>query len=130
MKQILICDDEPHMVEGLRFLLRGSDRRILVATNGKQALEHIRGNIPDLLITDVMMPEMNGLELVAALRGNEATKNLPIIILTAKGQLQYASVAQDVWNVTVIGKPFEPRCLKELVSARLGGELCPACASK
>lgn len=129
MKRILVCDDEPHVVEGIRFLLRADDRRIHVASNGKEALEQIRRKVPDLLITDIMMPEMDGFELVTALRSAEATKNLSIIILTAKGQLQDAVVAEQLWGVTIIGKPFEPRKLKELVSALLGSQVCRSYSS-
>ena len=56
MKRLLICDDEPHVVEGLRFLLRAPDRHIETAVNGREGLERIRRQRPDLLITDVMMP--------------------------------------------------------------------------
>lgn len=125
MKRVVVCDDEPHIVEGLRHLLRSPGRRIEVASNGKEALQCIEAQVPDLLITDVMMPEMSGLELVAALRASAHTKNLPIIILTAKGQAQDAAIAQEVWGATVIAKPFEPRKLRELVNAALEKEPCP-----
>jgi CheY-like chemotaxis protein len=96
-----------------------------VASNGREALQCIEAQVPDLLITDVMMPEMSGLELVAALRASANTKHLPIIILTAKGQAQDAALAQEVWGATVIAKPFEPRKLRELVNAALEKEPCP-----
>jgi CheY-like chemotaxis protein len=124
-RQILICDDEPHVLEGLRFLLKSKERRIVTAPNGRRALELIESCTPDLLITDVMMPEMNGVELVAALRGRPATQNLPIIIVTARGQPDDAVVAQEVWGTHVIAKPFDPGALRELVSSILGDRACP-----
>lgn len=124
MKHIIVCDDEPHVIEGIRFLLRGDNRRIQMAGNGKEALDQIQREVPDLLITDVMMPEMNGLELVAHLRSEEATKDLPIIILTAKGQSQDTGLAESMWGVSLVGKPFEPRALRELVAAKLETEAC------
>lgn len=124
MKRILVCDDEPHILEGLRFLLRGADREIIVASHAKEALTLIDQQIPDLLITDVMMPEMSGLELVEILRSKEATKNLPVIILTAKGQAQDASMAQQVWGAAVMAKPFQPAKLRDLVSTTLSSEPC------
>ena len=125
MKRIIVCDDEPHIVEGLRHLLRGPDRLIEVTSSGSEALERIEQEIPDLLIVDIMMPEMSGLEVVAKLRARDETKELPIIILTAKGQAQDAVMAQEVWGVTVMTKPFQPRTLRELVAATVEGSKCP-----
>ena len=125
MKRIVVCDDEPHIVEGLRYLLRAPDRVIEVTNAGKQALERIEEQRPDLLIVDIMMPEMSGLEVVASLRAADRTKDLPIIILTAKGQAQDATMAQEVWGATVVAKPFEPSKLRELVSNTLENGVCP-----
>ncbi len=125
MKRIICCDDEPHIVEGVRYLLRGSDRTLEIARSGKEALALIDKAVPDLLILDVMMPEMSGLEVVAKLRQNKTTQNLPIIILTAKGQAQDAAMAQEVWGATVIAKPFEPKRLRDLVGTLLESGRCP-----
>jgi CheY-like chemotaxis protein len=125
MKRILICDDEPHIVEGLRHLLRGPQRTIVIAANGIDALERVAESKPDLLIIDVMMPEMSGLEVVANLRSSEACRDLPIIILTAKGQAEDAVMAQEVWGATVMTKPFQPASLRQLVSSILEGITCP-----
>ena len=119
MKSILVCDDEPHIVEGLRYLLRAPDRTIVIARSGREALMRIQESVPDLVILDVMMPEKSGLEVVADLRGAEATRDLPIIILTAKGEAQDAAMAQEIWRATVMAKPFEPQKLKQLVSDSL-----------
>jgi CheY-like chemotaxis protein len=121
VKRIIVCDDEPHIVEGLRHLLRGPDRLIEVARSGKEVLGSIYQEQPDLLIVDVMMPEMSGLEVVATLRASAPTKHLPIIILTAKGQAQDADIARDIWGVTLITKPFNPSSLRELVKLKLEG---------
>jgi CheY-like chemotaxis protein len=129
MKKILICDDEPHIVEGLRHLLRAPDRRIEVCRSGKEALTSVGKEIPDLLITDVMMPEMSGLEVVAALRASAETKDLSIVIVTAKGQAQDAAMAQEVWGATVIAKPFDPHKLRDLVSITLETGRCPQYSS-
>lgn len=125
MHRILICDDEPHIVEGVRHLLRAPDRTLVTTSNGIDALESITGQTPDLLIIDVMMPEMSGLEVVAKLRSSERTRELPIIILTAKGQAEDAVMAQEVWGATVMTKPFQPSSLRHLVSSILEGQTCP-----
>ena len=125
MKQILVCDDEPHIVEGVRHLLRGADRRIDVARSGAEALRLIDDHLPDLLILDIMMPGMSGLEVVATLRASDSTKDLPIIILTAKGQARDAAMAQEVWGATVVAKPFDPRSLRQLVATTMETGICP-----
>jgi CheY-like chemotaxis protein len=125
MKRILVCDDEPHIVEGLRYLLRAPDRVIQGTSSGKEALQCIEEQTPDLLIADIMMPEMSGLEVVAALRSAAATRDLPIIILTAKGQAQDAAMAQEVWNAMVVAKPFQPDKLRQLVTHTLETPACP-----
>ncbi len=119
VKRILVCDDEPHILEGLQHLLREKGREIVVVSGAKAALLAIQKKRFDLLITDVMMPEMSGLELVAALRAKEATKSLPIIILTAKGQAHDADMARNVWDATVIAKPFKPEQLRQAVTKAL-----------
>ena len=125
MNRIIVCDDEPHIVEGLRHLLRSTEREIVVSHSGPEALRHIRERKPDLLIIDIMMPEMSGLEVISALRAASATEDLPIIILTAKGQAQDAAMAQEMWGATVVAKPFAPRQLRELVAATLERAACP-----
>ena len=125
MKRILVCDDEPHIVEGLRYLLRAPDRIIQGTSSGREALQCIEEQTPDLLIADIMMPEMSGLEVVAVLRSAPATKDLPIIILTAKGQAQDAAMAQEVWNAMVVAKPFQPDKLRQLVTHTLETTSCP-----
>lgn len=125
MKRIIICDDEPHIVEGLAFLLKKPDREIRVARCGSDALTLIQAEVPNLLITDVMMPGISGLDVVASLRANPQTMTLPIIILTAKGQAQDATMAQEVWGATVVAKPFAPQNLRNLVCSLLEEPVCP-----
>lgn len=122
MKRLVVCDDERPIVEGLRHLLRGPDREIVVAHTGQEALEAIALQVPHLLITDVMMPHMSGLEVVATLRAAKATKDLPIIILTAKGRAQDTSAARETRGATVVAKPFQPAQLRKLVSEILSGQ--------
>lgn len=126
MKKILICDDEPHIVEGLRYLLRSPRREITIASDGKAAVELAMANPPDLLIMDLMMPVMNGLDAIATLRKQEAFRELPIIILTAKGCEEESAAAQKLWGATVMAKPFRPGPLRDLVVRLLEEEPSPA----
>ena len=122
MKKLVLCDDEPHIVEGLRYLLRAPDRQIFIARNGREAIDLVVGQNPDLLIIDIMMPVMNGLDAVAALREREGFKDLPIIILTAKGQASGADKAEGLLGANVMAKPFEPKRLREFVATILESE--------
>lgn len=122
MKKLVLCDDEPHIVEGLRYLLRAPDRQIFIARNGQEAIDLVVGQNPDLLIIDIMMPVMNGLDTVAALRERAEFKDLPIIILTAKGQASCTNQAQDLLGAKVMAKPFEPKRLREIVATILESE--------
>jgi DNA-binding response OmpR family regulator len=124
MKRIIVCDDEPHITEGLRHLLRAPERHVEVASSGKEVLRLVEQGAPDLLIIDIMMPEMSGLEVVANLRNSGVARHLPIIILTAKGQGQDAALAQEMWGAVVIGKPFDPATLRKLVATTLEQRAC------
>lgn len=119
MTKLVLCDDEPHIVEGLRFLLRGPDRQIFIARNGREAIDLVVSQNPALLIIDIMMPVMNGLEAIAALRERKEFQDLPIIILTAKGQAVGAQKAEGFLGAMVMTKPFEPKRLRQLVESIL-----------
>lgn len=129
MKRILICDDEKHVVEGLRFLLRGDGRLITLAPDGREGQKRLMEQPCDLLITDVMMPNMSGLELVAWVRTQPHLAGMPILILTAKGQAQDAAGAQNMWGAVVLPKPFDPRHVREIVAGMLGSAPCSAAKS-
>lgn len=108
--RIVICDDEPYIQHAVRMKLAKSGYDVDVACDGQAGLEAIRRELPLLLITDLQMPRMDGLELCRALRNDPATANLPIIMLTAKGfEIDSAGVAQSLRLSAVMFKPFSPR---------------------
>jgi len=117
MKKLVICDDEPHIVEGLRYLLRAPDRQMFIARNGQEALKLVMEQRPQLLIIDIMMPVMNGLEAVKLLRELDEFKELPVIILTAKGQVSGHEMDQSLHDAVLMSKPFEPKRLRQLVAS-------------
>ena len=105
-KRILLVDDEPDFVETVEFFLSGSDYQVFVAKNGKQALEQVKMNKPDLVLLDVMMPEMDGLEACKRLKKDSTTNSIPIIMLTAKGRKEDVVDAIAAGADSYVVKPF------------------------
>jgi two-component system alkaline phosphatase synthesis response regulator PhoP len=82
-RKVLIVDDEPDIVEILSYNLAKEDFEVFKAYNGRQAISSIEVHHPDVVIMDIWMPEMNGLEACRRIKGNESLKNIKILILTA-----------------------------------------------
>ena len=116
--KVLLCDDEVHIVRAAEFKLARVGYRVRCAADGQEAWEIIERDPPDLLITDLQMPRLGGLELIERLRQRPDTKHLPVIVLTAKGfELKPQELAEK-WSVlAVVGKPFSPRELLRLVES-------------
>ncbi|HRZ56819.1 MAG TPA: response regulator, partial [Candidatus Paceibacterota bacterium] len=82
--RILVVDDEPDALELVEFNLRQAGHEVTGAEDGAEALEKARASMPDLIVLDVMLPEMSGIEVCKVLRRDPATAGIPIIMLTAK----------------------------------------------
>ena len=118
-KRILVIDDESHILHVLSLKLGKAGYEVLTAVDGEEGLHLAKESGPDLVITDIQLPYMTGIELSRALADDETTAGIPVIILTARG---YALSSDDlqIQNVReVLSKPFSPRSLIELVSATL-----------
>ncbi|PWB31384.1 response regulator [Pseudomonas sp. SDI] len=105
MKTILVVDDEYLITEILGFSLEDAGYRVQKAGDGKKALEILRAEPIDLLITDYMMPAMNGEELAQAVRANPALSNLPIILMSG-AQANIGRMAPELF-ASVLDKPFD-----------------------
>jgi len=106
-----VVDDEKDVVELLTFLLEKDGYEVTSAKNGREALEKVTQDKPHLILLDVMMPEMDGYTVQTQLLENPVTQDIPVIILTAKGQLK------DVFAMSAnvkayIEKPFDPKTLR------------------
>ena len=117
--RILIVDDESHILHVLSLKLGKAGYDVLTAVDGEEGLHIAREEKPDLVITDIQMPYMTGLELSRELAMDGSTADIPVLILTARG---YALSDQDLESANirdVLSKPFSPRSLISLVANTL-----------
>lgn len=104
--RILIAEDEANIVESLSYILRRADFDVDTAANGIDALDRLRRAPFSALILDVMMPDMNGFDVLRAVRADKELAELPVIVLTAKGQAQDRKTAVEIGASAFITKPF------------------------
>jgi len=119
MTKILVVDDEPDFVETVEFFLIGSGYQVFVAKNGKEALKQAEREEPDLILMDIMMPEMDGLEACRRLKKHSSLKSVPIIMSTAKGQAQDVKDALAAGAHSYLVKPFNLPDLVERIEKML-----------
>jgi two-component system KDP operon response regulator KdpE len=115
-KLILIVDDEPHMVRMIRMNLERDGFRVIEAKNGVQALDQIRTKLPDVVLLDVMMPELDGFATLKMLR---EFSTIPVIMLTAKGEENDRVYGLELGADDYLSKPFGPRELSARIKAVL-----------
>lgn len=116
-KKVLIAEDEPHIVESLTFLLSREGFDVSSAGDGETAFLCLEENPPDLMILDVMLPRMNGFEVLRRVRADPRLRALPVIMLTAKGQHQDRQRADEIGADAFITKPFSNREVVDRVRA-------------
>ncbi|MFA5089181.1 MAG: response regulator [Candidatus Omnitrophota bacterium] len=117
--KIVFIDDEKDMVRLLQIELETEGYEVKSAFDGKSGLELIRGSIPDLVLLDVMMPDMSGYEVLKALRDDPLTRSLPVIMLTAKGLENEIQKGLDLGADEYIPKPFHPGLLIKRIQTLL-----------
>lgn len=104
---ILICEDEEIMLAALSFRLRRNGFEVIAAENGKEALDKIKEFNPDLIVTDIMMPYITGIELLTIVR-EEMQSTVPVIIISALNQEETILSAFKMGANDFIVKPFKP----------------------
>lgn len=105
-RHVLIVEDEENIVESLSFLLEREGYRVTSVLDGAQAVPRIEASRPDLLILDVMLPGLDGFEILRAIRSDAALAQLPVIMLTAKMQQQDRRTAEEIGVNAFVTKPF------------------------
>jgi len=116
-KQILVVDDEPKMRRVLEIMLQKMGHRVLTAGNGREALAHFQSHTVDLVITDLRMPEMDGIGLLASLRAQES--DVPVLVITAHGTIETAVAAMKQGACDYILRPFDIDVLELAVKRAL-----------
>jgi CheY-like chemotaxis protein len=119
-RRILVADDEPHIVGVLALKLRNAGFDVRTAADGEEAWELASKDPPDLVITDLQMPYMTGLDLCAKLKKHPATASIPAIMLTARGHALAPADLEPTNIRLVLSKPFSPREVLEHVEKILG----------
>lgn len=118
---ILLADDEPHITHVVERKLRSAGFEVEVARDGEEALRLAVDLGPKLVVTDLQMPHMSGIELAEALSADERTAKTPVILLTARGYFLSQQEIERTNIKRVVGKPFTARGLLETVVELLGG---------
>ena len=118
-KKILLVDDEKDLVYAVRLELEAKDFEVLVAYDGREALDKARQEKPDLIILDVMLPKLDGYKVCRILKFDEKYKHIPIIMFTAMSQEADKQISKEVGADAYITKPFEPRVLLDKIKEHL-----------
>jgi DNA-binding NarL/FixJ family response regulator len=118
-KRLLLIDDDPNLILLVKDYLEFRGYEVITAENGREALEVLEQDVPDMIICDVMMPEMDGYALVEQVRQNPRTSWIPVLFLSAKGQSQDRVKGLNTGADVYMVKPFEPEELVAQVESSL-----------
>ncbi|MFH1152905.1 MAG: response regulator transcription factor [Pseudomonadota bacterium] len=118
-ERILIVDDEKDILELVRYTLEKEGYRIETAMTGEEALDMVRRHLPDLMVLDLMLPGMDGLEVTRNIRRDDAFMDIPIVMLTARGEETDIVTGLELGANDYISKPFSPRELVARIRAIL-----------
>lgn len=105
-KRVLVLEDEPNISEALRFILSRNGWQVDVSADGHSAVGAMRQDPPDLLILDLMLPGLSGFDVLRLLRAETNTRDLPVLMLTAKGQVADRAEAERLGVTRFMTKPF------------------------
>lgn len=121
MKRILCIEDEPEMIDLIRLILGRRGFEVLGAAGGTAGLKEVREQLPDLVLLDLMMPDMDGWEVYQQMKAEDSTRNIPVIVVTAKAQSIDKVLGLHIAKVDdYIAKPFSPQDLLNSVEKVLG----------
>ncbi|PYC46725.1 two-component system response regulator [Litorivita pollutaquae] len=114
-KHVLLIEDEPNIIEAISFLLNRDGWRVDTHSNGIDAVEVVQAKSPDLVVLDVMLPGKSGYDILRELREGAATSDLPVLVLTARGQSRDREMAERFGASRFMTKPFSNAEVLEVV---------------
>ncbi len=117
--KVLVVDDDPVIVRLLEVNFEMEGFEVICAVDGMDGVEKARAQQPDIVVSDVMMPKLNGLELCVALKTDDSTSAIPIVLLSAKAQVADIRAGLDAGANDYVTKPFEPLDLIDRVNKLL-----------
>ncbi len=120
-KHVLLIEDEPNIIEAISFILSRDGWKVDTHSNGQTAIETVRAKRPDLVILDVMLPGMSGYDILRALRDAGDTVDLPVLMLTARGQTKDREMAEKIGANRFMTKPFSNAEVLDAVRALVSG---------
>lgn len=115
-KRVLIVDDSITIRDLLSAILRGKSFEIIEAISGNDALRKLNGNKPDIVITDINMPDMNGIDLIKNIRSKKGYEDIPVIVLSSLSPYLAGVNEKELGVVEWIEKPFSPKHLLSILS--------------
>jgi CheY-like chemotaxis protein len=115
MKKILLVEDEKNIILGVTICLRSAGLDVEVAEDGAEALKMVQASKPDLVLLDLVMPRLNGLDALKTMKENEQTRDIPVIVLSARAQEEDIRRAIDLGADGYMAKPFRPAELLEVI---------------
>jgi len=111
-RRVVYIEDEPEMVDLVRLILQRKNYEVIGANGGREGLDTVRRLLPDLVLLDLMMPDMDGWEVYQQLKAEESTRDIPVIVITAKAQNIDKVLGLHIAKVNdYISKPFSPKDL-------------------
>jgi two-component system alkaline phosphatase synthesis response regulator PhoP len=120
-KKVLVIDDEEDIREVIQMSLEGlTSWKVITAANGVEGISKAESEKPDAILLDVMMPGIDGPETLSRLKSKTSTKNIPIVLLTAKVMPSDVKELGHLEVATIVSKPFDPMTLHDLISRGLG----------
>lgn len=119
-KKILLVEDEKNVILGVRTCLDAVGYGVEIVEDGQAALDAVQREHPDLILLDLLLPKLSGFEVLKALKADGATKDIPVIVLTAKAEEEDRQRALDLGATNYMTKPFKPQELWDLLRKYLG----------